>query len=68
LRYAIGFVVALQEQMVQIGRVFSGTGLPMPEAQTILERLQKLATRDNRPVALPDSAGRKGALFRPIGR
>lgn len=54
--------------MVQIGRVFSGTGLPMPEAQTILERLQKLAKRDNRPVALPDSAGRKGALFRPIGR
>jgi AraC-like DNA-binding protein len=40
----------------------------MPEAQTILERLQKLATRDNRPAALPDSDGRSSALFSFVTR
>lgn len=40
----------------------------MLEAQHILERLQKLAAKDNRPLALPEVAERSSALFTFVTR
>ncbi len=40
----------------------------MLEAQHVLERLQKLAAKDNRPLALPEVAERSSALFTFVTR
>jgi AraC-like DNA-binding protein len=67
-------MAVFRNRVLEIGRRWSkiatsqNSGHPMSEEQTILERLRKLAAKDNRPSTLPVGAARASALFSFVTR